>query len=533
MAHSELTVALRRAHAAYLSSEATGIPVDEIVEMRAQPTLPRGAFLAGAGAALAGAVAWPLRAVAAHSPRVAIVGAGLAGLTCAYRLRQAGIAATVYEANSGVGGRTWTLRDFFDDGQIVENGGEFISSEHTAIRNLAQEMGLELVDVRAAQKAGTQELYYVRGKRYTFHEMLRDYATVYPKIKAAAKAGYPAVYNNYTRAGRALDLISARDWIEQHVPGGTSSKIGWLLDLDATTENGGDSSAQSSLELIGMLGYMPNYNPKGGFYLVGTDERYGVRGGNDQIATRLNAHLPEGTVRTNAALIALRKRTDGSYVCSFESQMQTFEVKADHVVLALPFTTLRRVDLTKAGFDAHKMKAIHELQLGTNTKIYMQFHGRPWLERGFNGFTYADTGYQQTLDSSRGQTGASGILEFYSGGKVGASYGPASFAPASAEVAHKQLAGLEPLYPGITKAWNGKAFMDYWTGDRWHKGSYTYWSVGQCTTIAGYERARQGNVHFVGEHTAVNFQGFMNGAVATGEAAAAEILGHTAAASGI
>jgi monoamine oxidase len=533
MAHAPLTDALRRAHAAYLASDATGIPVDEIVEMRAQPTLPRGAFLAGAGAALAGAAAWPIVATASSAPRVVIVGAGLAGLTCAYRLRQAGIAATVYEANSGVGGRTWTLRDFFDDGQIAENGGEFISSEHTAIRDLAQEMGLELVDLRAAQKAGTQELYYVRGERYTFHAMLRDYATVYPKIKAAADAGYPAVYNRYTPAGRALDLISARDWIEKHIPGGTSSKIGWLLDLDATTENGGESSVQSSLELIGMLGYMPNYNPKGGFYLVGTDERYGVRGGNDQIAARLNAHLPEGTVRTNAALIALRKRPDGSYVCAFESQMQSFDVQADHVVLALPFTTLRRVDLSKAGFDTRKMKAINELELGTNTKIYMQFHGRPWLGQGYNGFTYADTGYQQTLDSSRGQTGASGILEFYTGGKVGASFGPASFAPASAEVAHRQLAGLEPLYPGITKAWNGKAFMDYWTGDRWHKGSYSYWSVGQCTTFAGYERARQGNVHFAGEHTAVNFQGFMNGAVATGEAAAAEILGHSAAASGI
>ena len=533
MARTSLTGALRRAHSAYLAASQTGVPVDEIVEMRAHPRMPRSAFLAGAGAALASASAWPVVASGGSPRRVVIVGAGLAGLTCAYRLHRAGVASTVYEANSGVGGRTWTLRDFFDDGQIAENGGEFISSEHTAIRKLAAEMGLELVDVRAAQKAGTQELYYVRGERYTFAEMLRDYATVYPKVKAAADAGYPAVYNRFTQAGRALDLISAREWIERHVPGGTSSKIGWLLDLDATTENGGESSSQSSLELVGMLGYMPNYNPKGGFYLVGTDERYGVKGGNDQIAAQLHDRLPAGTVRTNSALTALRKRADGSYVCTFESHMQSFDVRADHVVLALPFSTLRRVDLSKAGFDARKMKAINELQLGTNTKIYMQFHGRPWLDRGYNGFTYADTGYQQTIDSSRGQAGTSGILEFYSGGAAGASYGPVSFAPASPDAARKQLAGLEPLYPGITKAWNGKAFMDYWTGDRWHKGSYTYWSVGQCTTIAGYERTRQANVHFCGEHTAVNFQGFMNGAVATGEAAAGEILGHRAAASGI
>ncbi|HLJ84088.1 MAG TPA: NAD(P)/FAD-dependent oxidoreductase [Candidatus Eremiobacteraceae bacterium] len=525
MARSGLTDGLRRAHAAYLGSAATGLPVDEVDALQEQALSDRRTFLAGAGAALAAAALRPTPAFAGSAPRVVIVGAGLGGLTCAYRLHQAGVKAAIYEANSGVGGRTWTLRDYFDDGQIAENGGEFISSEHASIRALAKELGLDLVDVRAAQTAGTQELYFVRGERYTYREMLADYAHVYPKIKAAADAGYPCVYNKYTPAGKALDQMSAREWIERNIPGGTSSKIGWLLDIDATTENGGEADKQSSLELIGMLGYMPSYNPRGGFYLVGTDERYCVKGGNDQIAARLASALPDGTVHTNSALVALRRRSDGSYVCTFESQMQSVDVAADHVILALPFTTLRRVDLSRAGFDALKMRAIRELPLGTNTKIYMQFTSRPWLHTGYNGFTYADTGYQQTLDSSRGQAGDSGILEFYSGGVVGASHGPVSFAPASAETARKQLAGLEPLYPGITKAWNGKAFLDYWTGDRWHKGSYSYWAVGQCTGFAGYERARQSNVHFCGEHTAVNFQGFMNGAVATGEAAADEILG--------
>ncbi len=529
MARSHITDGLRRAHAAYLAAAATSQPVDEISELQVQARQSRRAFLAGAGAAIAASTLRPAQAFAGSAPRVVIVGAGLGGLTCAYRLHQAGIRASVYEAASGVGGRTWTLRDFFDDGQIAENGGEFISSEHSAIRGLASELELKLVDVRAAQTLGTQEVYYVRGERYTYREMLADYAQVYPKIKAAAQAGYPCVYNHYTATGKALDLMSAREWIEQNVPGGTSSKIGWLLDIDATTENGGEADKQSSLELIGMLGYMPSYNPKGGFYLVGTDERYCVIGGNDQIAARLARAMPEGTVHPNSALVALRKRSDGSYVCTFESQMQSTEVAADHVVLALPFTTLRRVDIAGAGFDARKMRAIRELPLGTNTKIYMQFRGRPWLDMGYNGFTYADTGFQQTLDSSRGQKGASGILEFYSGGLVGAAYGPVSFAPAAPDVANTQLAGLEPLYPGITKAWNGKAFMDYWTGDRWHKGSYSYWAVGQCTGFAGYERARQGNIHFCGEHTAVNFQGFMNGAVATGEAAADEILGRVKA----
>jgi monoamine oxidase len=532
MARSTLTDLLRRIHAAHAESHVRGVPADEVYEEHEQRrAVTRGQFLAGAVATGVAVDLWstgtllPLRAAAkSGGPRVVIVGGGLAGMSCAYRLKQAGIASTVYEANAAVGGRTWTLRDFFSDGQITEHGAEFISSEHTAVRDLALEMGLELVDLRAAQKTGTEEVYWLRGKRIPFRDMLAEYRNVFPKIKAAYDAaGYPTLYNRHNDAGSKLDHMSVREWIEANVPGGIESKIGWMLDIDATTENGGESTHQSSLELIYMLAQLPAYNPSGGFYWVGTDEKYGVKGGNDQIVHRLAAKLPDSAIRTSSALVALRRRADGSYLCTFESHLATFEVPADYVVLALPFTTLRRVDLSKAGFSALKMTAIRKLSLGTNTKLYVQFRDRPWYKMGFDGATYADTGYQQTLEASRGQAGAGGILEFYTGGATGASFGPVSFAPANPDVVRKQLKGLEPLYPGISAHWNGKAFMDFWTGDPWHKGSYTYWSVGDCTTFAGYEGVRQGNALFAGEHTAVDFQGFMNGAVLTGERAARDI----------
>src|SRR5262245_38536434 len=78
------------------------------------------------------------------SARVMVVGAGLAGLTCAYRLKQSGIIATVYEANTRLGGRCWTRRGDFAQGQIAERGGELIDQGHTTIRHLAQELHLPL-----------------------------------------------------------------------------------------------------------------------------------------------------------------------------------------------------------------------------------------------------------------------------------------------------------------------------------------------------------------------------------------------------
>lgn len=533
MARSTLTDLLRRIHAAHAESQVRGVPADEVFDEQRQRKIARRDFLAGAlatGVALdawsTGAM-WPVRAAAksSGSPRIVIVGGGLAGINCAYRLFLNGYHSTVYEANANVGGRTWTLRGYWKDGQITENGGEFVSSEHTAMRDLVKELGLELTDLRAAEKPGTEEAYLLRGKRITYKQMLHEYAAVFPKLKAANDAaGYPTLYNHYTKAAYKLDHTSARDWILANVPGGLDSTIGWMLDLDVVTENGGESTDQSALELIYMLGHMPAYNPGGGFYWVGTDEKYGVKGGNDQVVHKLAARLPDSGIRPNTALVALRRRSDGSFMCTFESQLQTFDVPADYVVLALPFTTLRRVDLSKADFSALKMTAINKLRMGTNTKIYTQFDSRPWYAMGYNGATYGDTGYQQTLEATRGQAGKSGILEFYSGGKIGASFGPASFAPPDASVVHAQLKGLEPLYPGITAHWNGKAFMDYWAGDRWHKGSYSYWGVGHETLYAGYERARQGNVFFCGEHTAIDFSGFMNGAVLTGALAARDVL---------
>jgi monoamine oxidase len=139
---------------------------------------------------------------------------------------------------------------------------------------------------------------------------------------------------------------------------------------------------------------------------------------------------------------------------------------------------------------------------------------------GSNGETYADTGYQNTWEVSRAQAGASGLLVNYTGGNIGASFGAGT--PSSR--AQQFLTQVEPVLPGITSKWNGKATIDYWTGYPWTKGSYSYWKVGQYTKFSGMERLRQGNCHFAGEHTSIDFQGYLNGAVESGERVVSEIL---------
>src|SRR4029077_11772299 len=77
----------------------------------------------------------------------------------------------------------------------------------------------------------------------------------------------------------------------------------------------------------------------------------------------------------------------------------------------------------------------------------------------------------------------------------------------------------------IADHWTGRATIDFWTDYQWTKGSYSYWKTGQYTKFSGIERARQGNCHFAGEHTSMDNQGYLEGAVETGQLACDEILG--------
>jgi monoamine oxidase len=80
------------------------------------------------------------------------------------------------------------------------------------------------------------------------------------------------------------------------------------------------------------------------------------------------------------------------------------------------------------------------------------------------------------------------------------------------------------VLPGLTSQWNGRATVDWWAGNPYSRGSYSYWQVGQYTRFAGIEGESEGAVHFCGEHTSVDAQGYLEGAVETGERAADEVI---------
>jgi monoamine oxidase len=499
--------------------------VAKIAEDEARVT--RRDLLKGAGAAVAGATmlgslarpAWARSARQFGATRIAVVGAGLAGLTAAYRLQQAGLIAQVYEATGRMGGRCWTGRGDFADGQIYEHGGELIDSGHIELKQLAQELGLNLDNLFAAETNGTEQVGYFFGQPYSFAQMTDDLKVIWQQIHSdTSAAGYPTLYNSFTVRGQQLDQMTLYQWIESFVPGGHGSPLGRMLDVAYNIEYGAETTVQSALNMLYLLGFVG----PGQFRTFGkSNEKYHVHGGNDQIPAILAQKLGS-QITPNAPLTAIKRNADGTYTLTFGNGSGSFTRVADHVVLALPFSILRStVNWSKAGFNNVKTIAINELGMGTNAKVHVQFKSRFWRDQGCTGETYSDTGYQNTWEVSRAQTGTSGILAWYTGGNPGIAVGSGT---PEAQVQTNFLPKIEPVLPGATAQWNGRVTRDWWTGNPWTKGSYSYWKAGQYTRFSGAEKERSGNCHFCGEHTSQDFQGYLQGAVETGERAASEIL---------
>jgi monoamine oxidase len=520
MAHTPLFEKLIHSFRVAGESVTAGKPIDAILEQQSRDRLSRREFLGAgvvAGASLSGIPDMMRRFRVIATPRVAIVGGGLAGLTCAYRLKQAGVVATVYEGNTRLGGRCWTLRGEFDEGQIAEHGGELIDQSHKEIRQLAQQLGLNLDNLLAAEQNGTEPFYYFDGARQTFAETTDAVKQVWQVMHAdLSAASYPTTFDNFTAAGSALDHMSILDWINSRVPGGHASPLGQLLDVAYNIEYGAEIADQSALNLLYLLGY----SGQGQFRIFGpSNEKYHVRGGNDQITDRL-AQGVNGQIETDAALSAIVRNSDGRYTLTFGSGRARRSVTADQVVLALPFSKLREVDYSKAGFVEPKTLAIKEMPIGANAKVHLQFSNRHWRTLGNNGDSYADTGYQDTWEVTRAQGGSSGILVNYTGGDTTRSQSGLS----ADQAARRFLTQVEPVLPGLARKWNGKATLDYWPSNVWSRGAYSYWRVGQYTRFAGSEYLRSNNCHFCGEHTSIDSQGYLNGAVETGQRAAADVL---------
>lgn len=515
MARTPLFSLLQRAARIARAAAHAREPVDEILARGREIRIDRARrrLLAGssAGLILAGCSHLPRPSTAAGD-EVIIVGAGIAGLTAAWRLRQAGVRVRLYEAQNRVGGRMLSLRNHFPDGQVIELGGELIDTGHARIRALAAELGLVLDDLLAGETAA--DSWYFDGRTIAEREIVEAFVPVAKQVErgVALLGDGDLDYRDANPAFRALDALSIAQWLDRN---GVQGWLRKLIDVAYTTEMGLEIDQQSALNLLTFIGT----GDADAFEIFGeSDERFRVRGGNDLVVQRLGQNLHDA-IESGHVLESISTRGDG-YALSFRHGNASREVAARQVILALPFTLLRDVRID-AELPVHKRHAIESLAYGTNAKLMIGFDRRVWRARDANGASMSDLPHQTTWETSRKQTGDSGVLTNFTGGHHGLAIGVGS-AKQQAEAA---VASLERVFPGVAAARaNAREVRMHWPSQPWVRGSYACLRPGDWSTLRGTMGEAVGRLHFAGEHCALETQGFMEGGCQSGEIAAREVL---------
>ncbi len=493
-------------------------------------------FAKGAVAATATAAAWAVTpgAMAAmgksritpigrrYSGNVAVVGAGLAGLGCANELARLGIHARVYEGSERVGGRVASLRDVFP-GQVVERGGEFISSAHNTMVGYARELGLELEDYSTFPG---KAFYHFGGQMHSEAQVVAEYREFAASIREdLGTLSYPTA-DRFNESDQLFDFMSLDEYLTLH---GAGPLLKQVIASAYLAEYGASIDQLSSISFLRFI--YGDKRSKQAPFGVGSGELLRVADGNDRITSGLASRLPTPAILGHR-LVAMRKLASGILRLTFDVGGRTVDTEHHAVVMTLPFSVLRDVELhASLQLPAWKTLAIKGTDMGDHSKVLVGFNEPVWKSRhGLNGTGFSDRSLMQATweaNPSRA-TGGHAVLASHVGGVQARAIGPATVqADAAGFLGH-----LDQALPGALAAasrdgaGNVLAYAENWTSNPFSKGSQSCNRPGYFTTMAHNEAKPVGNLLFAGEHTSsfYEWQGFMEGAALSGLRAAAEVL---------
>ena len=468
--------------------------------------------------ALGAAVVFPRvslweRPDAGTASRVIVVGAGLAGLTAAHDLRDAGWDVVVLEARDRVGGRVRTLHEPFTDELHAEAGGESIDDNHTALRALIAKFGLR-TEARRANRDTTATIFvhgrrraapdYVSGRGGKVYE---DYNRYYAAVD---KLGDGIDPNRPDRARRAerLDQRSLADFIDglRLVP-----EARFIVER---AETGAYATEPKNLSLLfvaqqaAVVRDVPDT----------AVETMRISGGNDR--------LPRAMASTFGTAVHF-----GTEVRRIETHHDHVRVSTTagrfdgaHVVLALPPPPLRRIQFSPTLPTATRAVIAH-LELGPAVKVVTQYADRFWTSGGASGLIVTDQPFHIAWEATDSITpdrlvAGPGILSTFTTGRDAIAFSERTDRSRIAEV-HRELARIYPEALSIATTPTASA-TKAWRNDRWTGGGYAFWRPGQFLDGWGALRRAYGRVHFAGEHTEA-LAGYMESAVRSGHRVAATI----------
>lgn len=481
--------------------------------------ITRRGLLGGAlaGAALA-AVPKASRA-AGRSADVIVVGAGLAGLTAALRLSQAGRSVLVLEARDHVGGRV--LNHQLSDGNYTELGGMFTGPTQDRIQALAAEVG---VGTFPTYNTGNN-VFYGNGRRLEYPNDT-PFGTAPPD---------PVVAGDIAVAVTQLDQMAGAVPVDE--PWDASSADDWdrqTLDawLRAHTSGGAEFMAVTSAATEAIFGCEPRelsllytlfyIAASGNAQNAGTFERnFNTAGGAQErrfiggaagIAVRMHNALGS-RVKLSTPVTAIEQ---GSRVTVYSNRHRYL---CQRVIVATPPTLAGRIAYDPP-LPALRDQLVQHMPQGSLMKFEAVYDTPFWRGRGLCGQAISESGpIKVTFDTSP-QQGGPGILMGFIGGHEARIWQERS-------ASERRAAALQNLatYFG-NEALNPRQIVEFnWAAEAWNRGCpVSVLGPGTLTDFGRVLRIPVDRIHWAGTETATYWNGYMDGAVSSGERAAAEVL---------
>lgn len=438
-----------------------------------------------------------------------VVGAGLAGLTAARELEKVGRSALVLEARNRVGGRTYS--DVVDGDGVIDRGGQWIGPGQDRVMALATQLNLP-----------TFRQYSTGRKWLSIGSRRKTYRGFIPALPVWALPEAQLTITRLHRMSRrvvaeapwssaqaqALDSITVESWLQRHVrtePVRGTIRIAVRAILCCEPRD------------ISMLFFL--------FYLrsgTSLEVLSSIDGGAQQdrfvagaqaLSLGLAAKL-QRQVQLNAPVVAVEQ--DGQQVRVITPQ-QTHAAR--HAIFAVPPALLAHIDFQPA-MPAGRAALWQRMFMGQVIKCIATYGRAFWREAGFSGEMIADTGPITMAFDDTDETGAHPALVAFIAGEQAAQWG-------DADPAERRRAVLDTLarYFGPEAAAPVTYLDQNWPAEPYSRGGYVgIMGPGTLTTYGPLLREPEGRLHWAGTETATRWNGYMDGAIQSGERAAAEVV---------
>ncbi|MDX6642072.1 MAG: monoamine oxidase [Solirubrobacteraceae bacterium] len=440
---------------------------------------------------------------------VVVVGAGLAGLAAARALVAAGNSVVVLEARDRVGGRT--LNEPLGNGKVVEVGGQWIGPTQDRIAALAADVG---VDTFPTHDSGDHVL--------EFQGRLTRYRGTIPRVRLPVMLDAGQAMARLDRLARKVPLEApwqaprAARWDGETLATWMRRNVrteGARTLLEMTTEAVW-AAEPADLSLLHFLFY--THSAGGLSRLLDTEggaQQDRFLGGSQLVSIRMAEELGESVVLS--APVREIAHSEGAVSVRADGVTAT----GTRAIVAVPPTLAGRIAYDPP-LPGDRDQLTQRMPQGAVIKCVAVYERPFWRERGLTGQATSDAGPVRVTFDNSPPDGLPGALVGFLEGRFARQLGRlAADQRREAVIAcFTRLLGAEAARP--------ERFIErVWADEQWTRGCYgCYMAPGGWTAHGPALRAPVGPIHWAGSETATVWSGYMDGAVRSGERAAAEVL---------